>query len=79
MNPAEVVMGDVQGDRRIQVFQLLGEAQRQPSKPANERADRQIRPLNMGRVYAAHVGVHWSVRRMGELNPSGANRPPGRL
>ena len=51
MNPAETVVGQVQVDRRSEVFELLGKGQRQPCKTFDERAGRPILALNVRSAY----------------------------
>ncbi len=41
---------DVQRDRRVEVVELLGEAQREPCEPPDERSDREIVPFYISRV-----------------------------
>lgn len=47
MNPAEVVMGDVQRDRRDVVVQLLREAVGQAGEPARPHAQGKVLPLDI--------------------------------
>ena len=45
VEPAKVVVREVQRSRRDEVRQLLGEAKRQASEPAKESTDREVVPL----------------------------------
>jgi hypothetical protein len=49
VNPAEVVIGEVQGNSVPEVFPLLAEAQRQSGQPFDLRPHREVLALNMGR------------------------------
>ena len=49
--PAEVVVGREHGERRFQVAELFGEAQRQPIEPLHEYPLRAIQPLYVAGGY----------------------------
>ena len=46
MNAAEVVVREVQGGRRFQVFQFLTESVGQPGQPPHGHPNREILPLD---------------------------------
>lgn len=54
-SPAEIEVGHVERDGRVQVLQFLGESERQSRESPHERAEREVVPLDMGR--ADGVGI----------------------
>lgn len=78
VHTAKVIVRDVHGNRRREVFQFLRETQRQPCEPLDERADRQIVPLDV----AGTAGIRSrSTNLNGRGSPrfSSILRPPGGL
>jgi hypothetical protein len=69
VNPAEVVVGEVQAVRGPQVFPLLREGIRQPRKAAHAHLDRQVLALHVGRADEVRIGVahDWDLLRIRDI------------
>lgn len=74
MDPAEVVVGNVQGDRRNVIIQLLAKAVYQPGEPALAHAKRKVLPLN---VAGRNVLIRFasSTSRLTATTAAGEYRP----
>ena len=56
VNPAEVVVGEVQAVRGPQILPLLAERVRQPSESPHSHANREVLTLDIAGAYVARVG-----------------------
>src|ERR1039458_4000455 len=75
VNPAEVVVGEVQTVCRPEVLPLLAESVRQPRQAAHLHSDGEILTLHMGRANLVGIGVahDWDplrVRHVGMAVPT---------
>ena len=69
VNPAEVVVGEVQAVGSPEVLPLFAERVRQPGQAAHGHADCQILPFNVARANQALVGIahDWDLLRMRDV------------
>jgi hypothetical protein len=65
VDAAEVVNGNVDRGSRLEVFQLLLEAQREPCEPLHKSANGQIVPLKVAGAYRRDVVYPANVYPLG--------------
>ena len=69
MNPAEVVVGEVQAVRDPKVLPLLGEGIRQPRQASHGHSDREVLAFHVGRANLRRIGFphDWDLLRMRDI------------
>lgn len=57
MNPAEVVVSEIDGQHRLEIFPFLTESISQSRESADRGSHAEIRPLNNACADAARIGI----------------------
>ncbi len=57
VNPTEIVVGEVQRQRRLEVRQFLAERIGRSGEPAAHHADGQVLPFDVARVDPGRIGI----------------------